>query len=140
MTVPGEFIFLDMGNYSWLLEDPVYYTLFTARILTLLHRGFHAKFIIHYASCNGYFTQLFHDCSSLIFNWNMEWLCYRYYDEQIRSYLDLNARLKKQIYDVEAAVPHEPFIYLFQMEKMVQRASTTEAGAEIYLWISAEPH
>lgn len=45
----------------------------------------------------------------------MEWLCYRYYDEQIRSYLDLNARLKKQIYDVEAAVPHEPFIYLFQM-------------------------
>lgn len=37
-------------------------------------------------------------------------------------------------------VPHEPFIYLFQMEKMVQRASTTEAGTEIYLWISAEPH
>lgn len=70
----------------------------------------------------------------------MEWLCYRYYDEQIRSYLDLNARLKKQIYDVEAAVPHEPFIYLFQMEKMVQRASATEVGTEIYLWISAEPH
>lgn len=232
MTVPGEFIFLDMGNYSWLLEDPVYYTQFTDRILTLLHRGFHAKFIIHYASCNGYFTQLFHACSSLIFNRNMEWLCYRYYDEQIiqssffllnravsllglstgntdcttmiftehaqvihhemyvrqvlqkctnlfsnyppdklddmldfsirfhmhgpmyaflpapvfifskkellqeileynqipdqkiRSYLDLNTRLKKQIYDVESAVPHEPFIYLFQMEKMVQRAST----------------
>ena len=37
-------------------------------------------------------------------------------------------------------VPHEPFIYLFQMEKMVQRASVTEAGTEIYLWISAEPH
>ena len=45
-------------------------------------------------------------------------------EPKIQSYLDLNTRLKKQIYDVESAVPHEPFIYLFQMEKMVQRATT----------------
>lgn len=232
MTVPGEFIFLDMGDYSWLLEAPDYYTVFTARLLSLLEKGFHARIIIHYASYYGYFARLFHACSALIFNRNMDWFCYRSYDEQIIQpsffllnravsllglstgntdcttmiftehsqvihhemyvhhvlqtcsslfsnylpenlnvmlqssnrfsmhgtlyaflpapvfifakkdllreileynqipeqkilhYLELNTLLKKQIYDLEPVVTHEPFIYLFQLETMVKRATT----------------
>ncbi len=232
MNEPGEFFFLDMGDYTWLLEDVTYYQEFTARVLALLHKGFHVRIIIHYNSYREYFSRLFSACSSLIFNRNMEWFCYQSYDEQIIqpsffllnhaisllglssenadsitmvftehtqiihheiyiqqvlqksrnlfsnhsmdnlnsilqlsdnfhltgamyaflpapvfifakkkllqeilednqisrqkicSYLELNRKLKKLIYDVESVTPQKPFIYLFQLEEMVRRATT----------------
>lgn len=86
MTVPGEIIFLDSEEYIWLLEDEVFSRQFTERIFSLLHRGFHAKFVIHYSAYRDRFIQLFTVCSPLIFHRNVEWYYYEYYDEHIMNF------------------------------------------------------
>lgn len=83
MTVPGELIFLDSEEYAWILEDKAFSARFLEQVIDLLHKGFHAKFVIHYSALGGRFAEFFHTCSALIFHRNVEWYYYEYYDEKI---------------------------------------------------------
>ena len=81
MTSPGEILLLVSEEYSWLLEDGDFAGRFIERMIHLLSRGFHAKFVIYYSSMHSRFAQLFSICSPLIFHRNVEWFYYEYYDE-----------------------------------------------------------
>lgn len=86
MTLPGELVFIDSEEYHWMIEDTVFSKQFISRIEALLKRGFHAKFVIHYSSYRSRFFRLFNVYSSLIFDHNVEWYYYEYYDENIISF------------------------------------------------------
>lgn len=81
MTVPGELLFVDNEEFHWLLEDPSYAKKFVCRMEELIHKGFHATFVLRYASYKSRFVPLFDECSSLIFHRNIDWYCDAYYDE-----------------------------------------------------------
>lgn len=86
MSAPGEIVFIDSEEYTWLLEDSTFSETFTQRIETLLRKDFHAKFVIHYSSHKEPFVRLFNACSPLIFHRNVEWYYYEYYDENIFNF------------------------------------------------------
>lgn len=83
MTIPGELIFVDAEEFTWLLEDNAFTEEFCSRIEALLQNGFRAKFIIHYSSYKERFIRLFSACSPLIFHRNVEWYYYQYYNENL---------------------------------------------------------
>lgn len=83
MSMPGEIIFFDSEEFSWLLEDNKFSQEFISRLKVLLDRGFHAKFIIHYTSYRDRFIYFFTACSPLIFNRNVEWFYYEDYSKNI---------------------------------------------------------
>lgn len=83
MTVPGTLIFINSEEYDWFLEDPAFSLQFTERIIGLLKRGFHSKFVIYYSDFKEHFLHFFNACSPLIFHRNVEWFFYEYYDESI---------------------------------------------------------
>lgn len=63
MSFPGEIIFIDSEEYTWLLEDKDFSANFIQRIETLLRNGFKIKFVIHYSSYKQPFVSLFNICS-----------------------------------------------------------------------------
>lgn len=83
LPVPGELLFLDAEEFSWLLEDKDFAHEFCQRIVTLLDKGFKAKFIIHYASYREKFIKFFITCSPLIFNRNITWYYCHYFNPTI---------------------------------------------------------
>ena len=86
MTTPGEFIFIDSEDFDWLLEEKHYASEFTNRIEELVHRGFHATFVVHYSSYKSHFMHLFDECSPLIFHRNINWYYNEYYDDTMLNY------------------------------------------------------
>lgn len=86
MTTPGEIVFVDTEEFKWLLEDAAFTEQFIKRIESLLHKDFHAKFVIHYSPYKDRFVQLFEACSLLIFHRNIDWYYYEYYDENIINF------------------------------------------------------
>lgn len=83
MPTAGELTFIDSEEFFWLLEDPAFSKRFVTRMEGLLHRGFHAKFVIHYSPYKERFVRFFDACNILIFHRNIDWYCYEYYDETI---------------------------------------------------------
>lgn len=83
LPFPGELLFLDAEEFSWLLEDKDFANEFCQRIVTLLNNGFKAKFIIHYASYREKFIKFFITCSPLIFNRNITWYYCHYFNPTI---------------------------------------------------------
>lgn len=81
MTTPGELLFVDNEEFHWLLEDPSYAKEFVCRMEELIHKGFHATFVLRYASYKSRFIPLFDECSPLIFHRNIHWYYDAYYDE-----------------------------------------------------------
>lgn len=81
MPTAGELTFIDSEEFFWLLEDPDFSKRFVKRMERLLHRGFHARFVIHYSPYKERFMRFFEACNVLIFHRNMDWYCYEYYDE-----------------------------------------------------------
>lgn len=81
MTVPGEILFVEHEEFYWLLEDENYAKAFVNRIENLIHKGFHAVFVIHYSVYKDQLVKLFDICSPLIFHRNIDWYYYEYYDE-----------------------------------------------------------
>lgn len=83
MPSAGELLFLDSEEYAWILEDPDFTQTFITQIITLIHRGFHATFVIHYSKLGDRFTKFFQLCSPLLFHRNIDWYYYEYYDDNI---------------------------------------------------------
>lgn len=81
----GELILLDAAGFRWLLEDDAYAAAFVKRLLALLKRGFHVSFVIHYSSRQEPSNRLFAACAPLIFNRNVYWWNYEYYDDNLLS-------------------------------------------------------
>lgn len=86
ITMPGEMLFVDNEELRWLLEDESYTKVFIERLEKLIHRGFHAVFVIHYSSYKDQLVKLFDVCSSLIFHRNIDWYYYEYYDKSIINF------------------------------------------------------
>lgn len=86
MTNPGEFLFVDSEEFGWLLENPDFAKEFVNRIENLIHRGFHATFVINYSSYKERLQRLFDECSSLIFHRNINWYYNEYYDQAMLNY------------------------------------------------------
>jgi len=59
MTTPGELLFVDNEEFHWLLEDSSYAKEFVCRMEELIHKGFHATFVLRYASYKSRFIPLF---------------------------------------------------------------------------------
>lgn len=83
MQTPGELLFVDSEQSSWLLEDEAYTGKWVARLVGLLNRGFHAKIALHFSVENARFASFFRMCSPLIFHRNADWYYHRYYDENV---------------------------------------------------------
>lgn len=81
----GELLFLDASGFKWLLADNTYAPQFVSRLLSLLQRGFHVSFVIHYSSRQETSERLFAACAPLIFNRNVDWWSYEYYDDNLLS-------------------------------------------------------
>ena len=86
MTSPGELLFIDSEDFEWLLEDKNYAAEFTKKVEELVHRGFHATFVVHYSSYKSRFIHLFDECSPLIFHRNINWYYNEYYDNTMLNY------------------------------------------------------
>ncbi len=86
MTSPGEFLFIDSEDFEWLLEDKNYASKFTKRMEELVHRGFHATFVIHYSSYKSRLMRLFDECCPLIFHRNINWYYNEYYDDAMLNH------------------------------------------------------
>ncbi|MCC8028523.1 MAG: hypothetical protein LIO75_01765 [Lachnospiraceae bacterium] len=86
MSEPGDLIFLDSEEYNWLLENRDFSGEFSNRIMALLKKGFHAKFVIHYSTYRERFIHLFNACSPLLFHRNVKWYYYEYYDENLINF------------------------------------------------------
>lgn len=86
MTVPGEFLFVDNEEFHWLLEDSSFAKEFVYRMEELIHKGFHATFVLRYASYKSRFVPLFDECSSLIFHRNIDWYYDAYYDKTVINF------------------------------------------------------
>lgn len=86
MNKPGEFLFVDNEEFDWLLEDSSFANNFVKRVETLIHKGFHATFVLHYSSYRSRLIQLFDLCSPLIFHRNIDWYYKEYYDATIINF------------------------------------------------------
>lgn len=86
MTNSGELLFIDNEEFDWLLEDSTYAQEFVERVENLIHKGFHAIFVLHYSSYKSRLVQLFDLCSSLIFHRNIDWYYREYYDDTIINF------------------------------------------------------
>jgi len=86
MSDPGNLIFLDSEEYNWLLDNPDFSGEFSDRIMRLLKKGFHARFVIHYSTYRERFIHLFNACSPLLFHRNVKWYYYEYYDENLINF------------------------------------------------------
>ncbi len=80
MTATGELLFLDLEEYTWLTEQPSYAQQFTQRMLSLLKKGFRAKFVLQNSTYRSGIQRLLYTASPLIFHRNVEWYCCEYYD------------------------------------------------------------
>ncbi len=80
---PGTLLFIDSMEYNWLLDDTAFAKEFVTRIENLLHRGFKAQFVIHYSASRTRAIELFNACGLLIFNRNVIWHYYDFYDENM---------------------------------------------------------
>ena len=86
MTSPGELLFIDSEDFEWLLEDKDFASEFTQKVEELVHRGFHATFVVRYSSYKSRFIHLFDECSPLIFHRNINWYYNEYYDNTMLNY------------------------------------------------------
>lgn len=80
MTATGELLFLDLEEYAWLTEQPQYAQQFTQRMLSLLKKGFRAKFVLQNSTYHLGIQRLLYTASPLIFHRNVEWYCCEYHE------------------------------------------------------------
>lgn len=80
MTATGELLFLDLEEYAWLTEQPCYAQQFTQRMLSLLKKGFRAKFVLQNSTYQSGIQRLLYTASPLIFHRNVEWYCCEYHE------------------------------------------------------------
>lgn len=86
MEFPGNLLFIENEEFNWLIEKPDFAIKFTNRMEALIHKGFHATFVLHYSSRYTHFTTFFDYCSSLIFHRNIDWYCHSYYDDNVINF------------------------------------------------------
>lgn len=86
MEVPGEMLFIDNEDFHWLLEDNEYVKIFITRVEKLIHKGFHATFIINYSAYKNQLIKFFDVCSPLIFHRNVDWYYNEYYDKTLLNF------------------------------------------------------
>lgn len=83
MQTPREILFIDCEQYRWLLEDEEYASVWVKRMIQLLERGFHARFVVHFSSGQEAFIKFFRLCGTLFFHKNVHWYRHQYYDDEI---------------------------------------------------------
>lgn len=83
----GEIVLVESEDFSWLLEDEAFSSSFLKRLKSLIKRGCHVKFIIHYTSYKNQFIEFFLTFSDLLFNRNVEWF---YYDDYSKNMVNVS--------------------------------------------------
>lgn len=82
---PAELTFFDTEEFQWLWEDTIFSQNFVRHLNELLKKNFRATFIIHYSSSKENFKNFFNLCNSILFNRNVNWFYYQYYDECVMN-------------------------------------------------------
>ncbi len=86
MESSGNLLFVENEDFHWLIENPTFAKKIANRIEALIHKGFHATFVLYYSSRHTHFTTFFDYCSSLIYHRNVDWYCHSYYDDVVINF------------------------------------------------------
>lgn len=95
MNIPGELTFAEADSFIWMIHDEAYASEFCQRMISLLNKGFHAKFILQYSDSKEDTLSFFKMCHQLIFHRNIEWFYYDNYNKPLVriSFYMLNSAL-----------------------------------------------
>lgn len=81
MNIPGDLTFAEADSFIWMIHSEAYANEFCQRIVSLLNKGFHAKFILQYSDNKEDTLIFFKICHQLIFHRNIEWFYYENYNK-----------------------------------------------------------